>query len=191
MAQGTSSLSLSGGGAGATNIINSNPQAVASAATLSGSGTGRHRIRATTTKGSTNSSGDSRQIKASIVSAAVSLAGFASGGGTATTAGGAAIGVSTANNQISWDSTNDRSTGAGVSAKLDVSSTNISGGLELSSINADSIEATVASVAVGFAYGTNSQSVAISAAGAGATNSIGTGSAAQITGRRTGTNREL
>ena len=58
--------------------------------------------------------------------------------------------------------------------------------LELSTINADAIDATVASVAVGFAYGTQGSSLAISAAGAGATNSIGTTSSAQIAARSSG-----
>jgi hypothetical protein len=177
MASGSNSLSLSGGGAGAINSISSNLQASISAAALKATGSGRQRVRATTTTGNSNSKGTSRKIKAEVGAGSAAVSASNSGSSVA-----AAIGVTAASNKINWDSTNGRSAGTGVSAKLDVGTVDVVGGLDLSTINADSIDATVASVTMGLSTSTDGNAIMLAGAGAGATNSIGTKSSAQIVG---------
>lgn len=174
------SLALSGGGASSINTINSEVNSSITTGSYRNTATDSTLTKATSLQAATQtlkndgSSAQKRGIKSEVGagSAAVAL--------STKDATAAAIGVSKATNQINWN----KATQTGVSTKLDVANIKTEGGLALTSINGDKIDAKIAAVSIGIAAsGSGGNAVAISAAVAEATNQIGTSTSAQIIGR--------
>jgi hypothetical protein len=174
-------VALSGGGSDALNRLSGETNATISAANYSNKNYNTSLQASSQILDANGKVQQTRKVISSTGTGALSL-GFAN----SEISGGLAIGVAKASNLVNWNSDSNAPNGKNIKATLKASNINAQGGIYLAAVNGDRIEATTAAVSVGFAKSQSGNTVSITAAGANATNIMGTSTQAQVYGRANG-----
>lgn len=175
MAKDSSGISLSGGGSGATNTITSLVSSLLRSASYRNTASDTSDKKATKVSASTNttnsdgSTAQQREIKATTAAGSVAVAKGMSG-----TSVGASIGATVIKNQIQANSSGSASANL-LQANLTANNVVTSGSISISTSLSQNIDATAAAASLAIAVSAQDASlatVALSGAGASATNTI-------------------